>query len=459
MIVIRKIFHTKNRILFTLLLSSSLAVAQRERPAQSPQDRPPVVYLAAESLPGTIAGLMKVNVSYSIPTNFFVFVRNTGINTIHAFIAQSEYTVEILDSNKSSVARDFLKKEIETDVPPSPRNENDFQTGIFSFNLLPGNYFLVFEAKDPDSKRLYRNDAKKIIVKDFFNTTMEISDMIFCQRDTAMLSRSLLPFYFGNDLPFGKRADCYVQLRTLVTAESLHVTYSISKFSTEETTPSVVIKDSVASSSLLPASVLNIEQHPAGYRYIESDTLLSNTKRARFHIASDTLEQGNYILELTARSGTIVKTFKQNFSIRWIGMPFSLRTLPVAVSAMEYLLPEDEFRQLRSADAETQKRKISAYWKKRDTTPGTAYNEMMEEYYRRVDYAFSTFSTLKEENGVKTERGKAYILYGPPSNIERKLLPSSAPREVWYYTGLRKKLTFVDNSRKGNYKLESSEDL
>ena len=82
----------------------------------------------------------------------------------------------------------------------------------------------------------------------------------------------------------------------------------------------------------------------------------------------------------------------------------------------------------------------------------------MTEYFRRVDYAFSNFRTLKEENGVLTDRGRIYILYGKPTSIERSLAPGGPPRELWTYASLNKEFIFEDPSRQGNYKLTATEN-
>src|SRR5207247_6934283 len=96
----------------------------------------------------------------------------------------------------------------------------------------------------------------------------------------------------------------------------------------------------------------------------------------------------------TYRSKT--DTMRQNFHLRWIGMPFSLRNLQTAVDALEYTAPEKEFKEMRSANPRKQKLLFEEFWKKRDPTPGTAFNEVMEEYYRRVDHASTAFSTLRQ---------------------------------------------------------------
>jgi hypothetical protein len=71
----------------------------------------------------------------------------------------------------------------------------------------------------------------------------------------------------------------------------------------------------------------------------------------------------------------------------------------------------------------------------------------------------TTYSTLKEENGMKSDRGRVYILYGPPTRVERRLIPSSSPQEIWYYERLKKKIIFLDPGRAGDYKLLSMENL
>jgi len=80
----------------------------------------------------------------------------------------------------------------------------------------------------------------------------------------------------------------------------------------------------------------------------------------------------------------------------------------------------------------------------------------MTVYFQRVDYAFVTFRTLKEENGVLTDRGRIYILCGKPTKIERSLAPGGPPKEIWTYASLNKEFIFEDSSRQGNYKLIAS---
>jgi GWxTD domain-containing protein len=61
---------------------------------------------------------------------------------------------------------------------------------------------------------------------------------------------------------------------------------------------------------------------------------------------------------------------------------------------------------------------IESFWLRRDPTPGTVENEYREENQRRINYANDKFGTSSGVAGWKTDRGRVYILFGPPDEIE-----------------------------------------
>jgi GWxTD domain-containing protein len=62
---------------------------------------------------------------------------------------------------------------------------------------------------------------------------------------------------------------------------------------------------------------------------------------------------------------------------------------------------------------------IEQFWQVRDPTPGTPENEFKEEHYRRIAYANEHFANATTGlPGWKTDRGRIYITYGPPDEIE-----------------------------------------
>jgi GWxTD domain-containing protein len=113
---------------------------------------------------------------------------------------------------------------------------------------------------------------------------------------------------------------------------------------------------------------------------------------------------------------------------------------------------------------------IEQFWDRRDPTPGTVENEMKAEHYRRIGYANEHFAG--DVPGWKTDRGRIYIQYGPPDEIEshpaggQYTQPAAEggaevqtyPFERWQYrwiegVGRDVVIEFVDSCRCGEYRM------
>jgi GWxTD domain-containing protein len=79
---------------------------------------------------------------------------------------------------------------------------------------------------------------------------------------------------------------------------------------------------------------------------------------------------------------------------------------------------------------------IESFWRHRDPSQGTEKNEFREEHARRIAYANKRFLGAGKP-GWKTDRGKVYIILGPPRTQHEYLgLSSIYPAEVWSYQGI-----------------------
>ena len=111
---------------------------------------------------------------------------------------------------------------------------------------------------------------------------------------------------------------------------------------------------------------------------------------------------------------------------------------------------------------------IEAFWQRRDPTPDTEENEFKEEHYRRIAYANEHYAAGIP--GWKTDRGRIYIIYGPPDendshpsggSYERPMEEgggetSTFPFEDWRYRyiegiGQEVIIEFVDTCMCGDY--------
>ena len=66
--------------------------------------------------------------------------------------------------------------------------------------------------------------------------------------------------------------------------------------------------------------------------------------------------------------------------------------------------------------AEEKEQFIEQFWFRRDPDPRSAANEFKQEHYRRIAYANEMFSSGVP--GWLLDRGRIYIIHGPPAEIE-----------------------------------------
>jgi GWxTD domain-containing protein len=82
-----------------------------------------------------------------------------------------------------------------------------------------------------------------------------------------------------------------------------------------------------------------------------------------------------------------------------------------------YIITDEEratFKRLQTDEEREQF--IEQFWLRRDPTPDSMENEYKEEHYRRIAYANERYASGIP--GWKTDRGRIYITYGPPDEIE-----------------------------------------
>src|SRR5713226_9620483 len=136
---------------------------------------------------------------------------------------------------------------------------------------------------------------------------------------------------------------------------------------------------------------------------------------------------------------------------------------------VSYIITDEERAAfLRLANNEEREQFIEQFWLRRDPTPDTVENEFKEEHYRRIAYANERFSSGIP--GWKTDRGRIYIIWGPPAEIQSHPSggsyerppeegggsTSTYPFETWryrYLEGIGSDITleFVDTTGSGEY--------
>src|SRR4029077_20836064 len=82
-----------------------------------------------------------------------------------------------------------------------------------------------------------------------------------------------------------------------------------------------------------------------------------------------------------------------------------------------WIITDEERRAFKQlSNDEERDQFIEAFWQRRDPTPDTEENEFKEEHYRRIEYSNEHFAAGIA--GWRTDRGRIYMRYGPPDEID-----------------------------------------
>lgn len=99
---------------------------------------------------------------------------------------------------------------------------------------------------------------------------------------------------------------------------------------------------------------------------------------------------------------------------------------------VRYLLDADEEKAYRALKTDTERQKfIDDFWARRDANPATPANEFELQFKNRVKEADRLFRDAPYP-GWRTDRGKFYILAGPPDELRQDHFTNTDSKEVFF---------------------------
>ncbi len=124
------------------------------------------------------------------------------------------------------------------------------------------------------------------------------------------------------------------------------------------------------------------------------------------------------------------------------------------LSHVRYIISGKERQEFLRLPASERPRFIEEFWERRDPNPATEENEFKVRYLKRIEEAKHLF-TEGGTSGWLTDRGRIYILLGPPEQRETYPRGTSIyglPLEIWHYGFYQ--IRFVDTRWNGNFELD-----
>lgn len=160
-----------------------------------------------------------------------------------------------------------------------------------------------------------------------------------------------------------------------------------------------------------------------------------------------------YTLEVSANVQGQWITKSNSFAFFWRYSPNSKQDLDMAIEYLRYIGRDDSIKYFRNKSFEEKSAYFQRFWRKRDPNPDTEENELMIEYYRRINFSNENFSATGLQ-GWLSDRGRIYVKFGQPDEVERHPFEAgSYPYVIWRYYSVRKTFLFVDRSGFGDYEL------
>jgi GWxTD domain-containing protein len=420
------------RSILPLLLTPLLVIAGRSQTEFLPQNTfvdGPVFTVEALCFAADDGEKSRLDVYVDVGYDVLHFV-----NEANVYRASYEVGIAILDTLNKPVNEKSWLENIQTpayDKSVSPKESNLSQR---SFDITPGNYVVRVQITDDETKKSFAV-KRHVNVRHFQKSRFVLSDIMLVNSMTLEGEKRVIAPNISGDVGGLKEGvilffEAYCRL--------------------------------ALDSTTLFVSVLNNKRE-----VVASDSFMQKLTGPRtpcFHtVATKDLGAGDYFVTVEAHprqvngDGSVIEassTTSHVFVIRWKGIPASILDLDAAINQMIYIVDKDRLEKMKSAPPERKKELFVEFWRKKDPSPGTERNELMDEYYARVEFANKHFSHFMD--GWKSDMGMVFIIFGTPSNVERHPFDSDAkPYEIWTYYELNRQFVFIDQSGFGDYHLQN----
>jgi len=346
------------------------------------------------------------------------------------FVAKYEFSVELLDGSDEIVERKYWDQEFKL----TSFEETLVQSVIFlepiEFELRAGFYKYNVEMTDFDSKKAFSSTDQKILPA-YWANIVGFSDVLYSYgTGQNELLANLIPFADDIGIDYNKGFSVKFQLFS-ADLKPFDISWKLVRFNNNS---QVVMSDSIR---------LQPTQHTMDYS---------------IPITGDVVPSGTYLLQGKINHPDRRQTdLLQRIRIIWINIPISSFDIDKSISQMKHLLSSAERSGALRRSAAEREIFFREYWKEKDPTPETSKNELLEEYFRRVEYSIDKFS-FEGVPGWDTPRGRVHCIYGMPDSREKyQSNPQRIPQEIWTYSTARKIFIFADYNRTGEYVLESED--
>jgi GWxTD domain-containing protein len=433
-------------LLMSLFLGSVFPAAAQPEDLPSPPRGRQEDFISPVAFPLPGAKEQRVDVHLRFPIASLVPVRDP--NGPSGFIRRGELTVECFDSAGAVQGRMIEQITLPASGAEEPRFPMQWIERSVSMTIPSGKFSVNSELIDLQSRNRVvsrwplpppppRGIGARVV-------------LVFSTVAPGIIPDTLFPANFGNGFHFSRPGGVVIALPNIpdsVGDADVHFSFRETR---EEKEQGPAIEERTVRGIPLFGNPDTVGGQLIGYRFAPGP---GTVRYLVLPLPLERLSLRRYIFEAEVTAGGAPFPCGFPLAVVWPEQPESLRDVTYALESLRFFVSEHDLDSLKSGGFTERVLHLEQFWKKRDPTPETADNPIMTEFYLRVDHARSAFATLKIKDGTRSDRGRVYILYGPPTHVERTLDPNRGFTETWSYERPQKEFTFRDPLRDGTYVL------
>jgi len=392
--------------------------------AQDPTSKPIVgkgdlhFFADAAGFRGPEQGITRLEVFALVNARQFAWVPQEG-----QYVAQYDLTIKAVSENLKTIKSETWIRSLKLNGAPNKEEGSVPYRDRVWLDLPPGRYHLGVEMED-----MYGDQSGSgqvwVEVIDFEQDALLFSDLLVAGEIHTNEGGGRFGRYGWNVIPntthrysVGKSIPLYCELYNLKTSDPERgyvVGYSLTDSSGVKIKKYPVQKYRIPGASAVQTAELKTDGIDAGVYWIQAeafDRVGKRAARARRQVVL--VSDKNPAPEMSESQADQLRYYKD---IRYVATNREHKTyerLPDESAKMNFL---------------------KKFWKQKDPTPDTPVNARLIQHIQRMKHVEANFTSNNVQHAIDTDRGRIYIIHGPPDEIEYHTSASTdKSAEIWHY--------------------------
>ena len=328
---------------------------------------------------------------------------------------------------------------------------NQTLVGTLGFVIPAGTFNCEVTGSDFNNPEMFRTIKEEIVVSPMLNGSLTISDIQLASKMVQGSENTSSVFY--------KNTYEVIPIPNLIFGQTQPALFFYTEIYNLQS--QLLKSDQIKMSQLIYNSRGRLVKEKSRYLLRSSNSRVEVGSCILSNIPTDSYTLVVALIDSLANEGisTAKKFYVYNPDVPQVADTFEVSTTSVLSSTFgsmseeelddlflksKYLAAKTEIEKYENLSTIEGKREFMfEFWKARDENSATPENEFYKKYIQRLEVCNDKYNSMGKQ-GWKTDRGRIYLLFGEPTEIER--YPNqleTKPYEIWHYTELEGGVYFI----------------